>query len=85
MEKSPPIERKKPLARVELQRIVGRVADQIESEVSFFNGWSVSEEAQREACEKAARKAVRYLREQLYSANAALRHPGSTPQDTDAK
>lgn len=69
MERSTPIERKKPLARVELQRLVGRVADQIESQVSFFNGWAVSEKTQREACEKAARKAVRYLREQLYSAN----------------
>jgi len=36
-------------------------ANLIQREVSFFNGWYVSERAEREACEAAARKIVRYL------------------------
>ena len=33
----------------------------IVAEVSFFNGWSVSEENMQGACQKAADKILRYL------------------------
>ena len=39
--------------------------DIIEREVSFFNGWAVTQETQRNACEKAATKARRYLEKKL--------------------
>lgn len=37
------------------------MADLIQGEVGFFNGWKVSEETERETCEKAAQKISRYL------------------------
>lgn len=33
----------------------------IQQEVSFFNGWHVSEESERKACTRAAEKIVAYL------------------------
>jgi len=38
------------------------LAKLIEREVSFFNGWSVSEQRMREACDKAVTNILRYLR-----------------------
>jgi hypothetical protein len=38
-----------------------RITQIIEREVSFFNGWSVSEEYVRKACDKATTKILRYL------------------------
>ncbi len=37
-------------------------ADLIQAEVSWFNGWVVSDIAMRKSCEKAARKIIRYLK-----------------------
>lgn len=42
-------------------KIEKHMADLIQGEVGFFNGWKVSEETEREACEKAAQKISRYL------------------------
>lgn len=41
------------------------IASLIEEEVSFFNGWSVTKETQREACEKAAERVLRYIKPKL--------------------
>lgn len=41
------------------------LTDIIEKEVSFFNGWAVTQEDQRKICEKAAKKARRYLERKL--------------------
>ena len=35
----------------------------IASEVAFFNGWTVSEEAFTQSCEKAAKKVMLYLKQ----------------------
>lgn len=48
------------------------VAKLIRREVSFFNGWWVEEETVQKACEKAAKKVLRYLRAR------AIRESGET-------
>jgi hypothetical protein len=40
---------------------VEHMADLIQSEVSFFNGWNVSKRTEREACNIAARNIGAYL------------------------
>ena len=42
------------------------LVNQIRKEVSFFNGWRVSEDREREACEKAADRAIRYLEKKFF-------------------
>jgi hypothetical protein len=45
----------------------------IRDEVSYFNGWGVSEEAVQESCEKALKKVERYLERKFwreYGSNA---------------
>ena len=44
------------------------VAKLIRNEVEYFNGWTVSEEAVQEACEKAAEKVERYLERKWWKA-----------------
>lgn len=39
------------------------IAKLIRREVSYFNGWSVSEESVQAACDKATTKVLRYLGE----------------------
>lgn len=49
------------------------LVNQIRKEVSFFNGWGVSEDREREACEKAADNAIRYFEKKFlneYGSNA---------------
>ena len=48
-----------------LDWLVRHCADLIQKEVGYFNGWSVSQDAEREACEIAAKKVERYLRRKL--------------------
>lgn len=43
-------------------QLVKHVTKLIRREVSFFNGWAVSESNVDEACEKAATKVLRYLK-----------------------
>lgn len=43
-------------------RELQHIANIIQSEVGYFNGWEVSDEAEREACELAAKRIARYLR-----------------------
>jgi hypothetical protein len=40
---------------------LGHLTKLIEQEVSFFNGWHASERNVAKACEKAAKKILRYL------------------------
>jgi len=37
------------------------IADLIQSEVGWFNGWDVSEYAERKSCEEAAESIIEYL------------------------
>jgi len=48
------------------------VTDIIEQEVGFFNGWKVSDEAERKVCEIAATRIVDYLRSKYGSDNALM-------------
>jgi hypothetical protein len=49
-------------AAVAHPRLVRRLGSIIADEVAYFNGWKVDAEAQREACEKAARRILRMKR-----------------------
>jgi hypothetical protein len=49
-------------AAVAHQRLVRRLGNIIADEVAYFNGWKVDAEAQREACEKAARRILKMKR-----------------------
>lgn len=42
-----------------------RIADIIQSNVGYFNGWSVSEESERGACEDAAREIEKYVENKI--------------------
>jgi hypothetical protein len=43
-------------------RIISHVSKLIQREVSYFNGWHVSEETLVKNCDEAARKILRYLK-----------------------
>lgn len=43
------------------QQTINHLSFLIQKEVGFFNGWRVSEEAEKEACQDAAKKIYRYL------------------------
>ena len=45
----------------EYQKIINHCTKIIRGEVGYFNGWSVSEESEKKACEKAAAKILKYL------------------------
>jgi len=44
-----------------IDRLVRHCATIIQKEVGYFNGWSVSDDDEREACLKAAAKVKKYL------------------------
>jgi hypothetical protein len=50
------------------EREIAHMRRLIRAEVSYFNGWQVSDKAVDEACEKAAKKLLSYMwrREQRY-------------------
>ena len=37
----------------------------IQSEISFMNGWRISEHGEKEACKKAAEKVIKYLKKKI--------------------
>lgn len=41
------------------------MADLVQSEVGWFNGWWVPEENERESCEKAAERIIKYLKRRV--------------------
>jgi len=41
---------------------LNHIAKLIQSEVSYFNGWSVSQETMEDSCKDAAKKIQRYLK-----------------------
>jgi len=41
--------------------ITKKIADIIQDETAYYNGWSVSETEERLSCEKAAKRIQRYL------------------------
>lgn len=43
------------------KRKLATISKLIEKEVSYFNGWAVSEESMRDNCSKAAENILRYL------------------------
>lgn len=45
------------------ERQLAHIAKLIRREVSYFNGWSVSEMQVQSACDKAARKILHYLKD----------------------
>ena len=45
----------------ERKRIEKVIANMIQRKTSFFNGWAVSNEAERDACEDSARLIMNYL------------------------
>jgi len=60
----PEVQRRKPAKkrRVLLVNQIREVANLIENEVAYFNGWAVTEEMMREDCMSAAVKILAHLR-----------------------
>ena len=54
------IQRKRPLLIHQIKKVTAL----IEAEVSYFNGWAVSETTMRKNCEQAAVHVLRYLRKE---------------------
>jgi len=48
--------------RISLVRQIQEIANLIENEVAYFNGWAVSHETMRTNCEEAAQQILSYLR-----------------------
>jgi len=72
------------LNRIVRERRESSLADIIQSEVGYFNGWSVSQEDEREACKVAASKILaRIARWKL--PNACLSHGDSSATPTPEK
>lgn len=42
-------------------QLINHLTKIIQREVGYFNGWHVSDEAEKESCEKAAAKVLKYL------------------------
>ena len=63
-----------------LDWMVRHCADLIQKEVGYFNGWSVSQDTEREACEIAAKKVERYLRRKLTDMPKTASEPNVTDE-----